>query len=131
MDFFCSTELHVPVPQIMLLLILITTSLLFGRIRLVLMITYAFYTVLGLFFQSGYILRLWTKNRILSFYILYLRFFRSCDGDNRICVLSLLMQAFLKSLHLLIRQFFLKSPIGILDHRETTLLSCQVYLSFA
>jgi hypothetical protein len=51
MDFFCSTELAVPVPQIMVLLILTTTSLLFGRTRLALMVTYVFTLYWGYFFN--------------------------------------------------------------------------------
>ena len=51
MDFFCATELAVPIAQIMMLLMLITTSLLFGRTRLALMITYVFTLYWGYFFN--------------------------------------------------------------------------------
>ena len=42
MDIFLSTELSVPILQIVMLLVLSTISLIFGRIRLALLINYCF-----------------------------------------------------------------------------------------
>jgi len=42
MDIFLSTELSVPILQIVMLLVLSTMSLIFGRIRLALFINYCF-----------------------------------------------------------------------------------------
>ena len=49
MDFFLSTELSIPVNQIVLLLILSTLALLFGRTRLALLINYVFTMYWGYF----------------------------------------------------------------------------------
>ena len=49
MDFFLSTELSIPVNQIVLLLILSTLALLFGRKRLALLINYVFTMYWGYF----------------------------------------------------------------------------------
>jgi len=42
MEFFCSTELAVPLSQMSLLLVFSTLALLFGRIKLALIINYVF-----------------------------------------------------------------------------------------
>lgn len=49
MDFFYSTELSIPVIQIVLLLILSTLALLFGRKKLALLINYVFTVYWGYF----------------------------------------------------------------------------------
>ncbi len=49
MDFFYSTELSIPVIQIVLLLILSTLALLFGRKKLALIINYVFTVYWGYF----------------------------------------------------------------------------------
>ena len=51
MDFFYTTKLAVPVSQIVVLLMLITIALLFGRIKLALLINYVFILYWGYFFN--------------------------------------------------------------------------------
>ena len=51
MDFFYSTKLAVPITQIVILLMLITMALLFGRIKLALLINYIFTLYWGYFFN--------------------------------------------------------------------------------
>jgi len=56
MDFLNSTELAVPLSQIALLLIVVTVALLFGRIKLALLINYLFTLYWGYFINREYLL---------------------------------------------------------------------------
>lgn len=56
MDFFYATELAVPAPQIILLLMLVTGALLFGRVKLALLINYIFTLYWGYFFNRDVLL---------------------------------------------------------------------------
>ena len=56
MDLFYATELAVPAPQIILLLMLVTGSLLFGRVKLALLINYMFTLYWGYFFNRDVLL---------------------------------------------------------------------------
>jgi hypothetical protein len=52
MDFFYSTELAIPISQMILLLFSSTLALLFGRVRLALMINYLFTLYWGYLYQK-------------------------------------------------------------------------------
>ena len=56
MDLFYATELAVPAPQIILLLMLVTGALLFGRVKLALLINYIFTLYWGYFFNRDVLL---------------------------------------------------------------------------
>ena len=53
MDFFYSTELAIPISQMILLLFSSTLTLLFGRVRLALMINYLFTLYWGYLYQKN------------------------------------------------------------------------------
>ena len=52
MDFFYTTELAVPVSQTVVLLMMVTISLLFGRVKLALLINYVFILYWGYFYNQ-------------------------------------------------------------------------------
>jgi len=56
MDFFYTAELAVPAPQITMLLMLVTGSLIFGRVKLALLINYIFTVYWGYFFNRDLLL---------------------------------------------------------------------------
>ncbi|MCK4786647.1 MAG: hypothetical protein KAV87_23005 [Desulfobacteraceae bacterium] len=56
MDFFYTTELAVPVSQTVVLLMLVTISLLFGRVKLALLINYVFVLYWGYFYNQDLLL---------------------------------------------------------------------------
>ncbi len=56
MEFFCVTELVIPAVQMALLLALNTLSLLFGRIKLALLITYSFTLYWGYVLNREYLM---------------------------------------------------------------------------
>ena len=56
MEFFSSTELTIPLSQIALLLIFSTGALLFGKVKLALLINYLFTMYWGYIFNRGTIL---------------------------------------------------------------------------
>ena len=70
MEFFFTAELTVPVAQMMLLLLVTTFALLFGRARLALLINYLFTLYWGFVFNS----HLLTGHEIEYFYVIYLGF---------------------------------------------------------
>lgn len=56
MDLFYSTELAVPVAQLVLLLICSTVALLFGRIKLALLVNYLFALFWGYFLNRDFLI---------------------------------------------------------------------------
>jgi hypothetical protein len=73
MDFFSTTELGVPVSQIALLLTLSTLTLLFGKIRTALLITYLFTFYWGFVFNREFLLGS-AVDQVSHFAIIYFGF---------------------------------------------------------
>ena len=73
MDFFFSTKIAIPLFQILLLLILSTAVLLYGKVRLALVINYIFTMYWGYVFNRNY-LRGFGYDRIDAYSLVYLAF---------------------------------------------------------
>lgn len=73
MDFFFSTKISIPLFQILLLLILSTAVLLYGKVRLALVINYIFTMYWGYVFNREY-LRGFGYEKLDAFSLVYLAF---------------------------------------------------------
>lgn len=73
MDFFFSTKISIPLFQILLLLIFSTAVLLYGKVRLALVINYMFTMYWGYVFNREY-LRGFGFEKIDAFSLVYLAF---------------------------------------------------------
>jgi hypothetical protein len=73
MDFFMSTKISIPLFQILLLLIFSTAVLLYGKVRLALVINYMFTMYWGYVFNREY-LRGFGYDKIDAYSLVYLAF---------------------------------------------------------
>jgi hypothetical protein len=73
MEFFFSTKISIPLFQILLLLIFSTTVLLYGKVRLALVINYIFTLYWGYVFNREY-LRGFGYDKIDAYSLVYLAF---------------------------------------------------------